>query len=226
MPSRPLDLFLFDLAGTTVRDDGYVMRAFRQTADRYELKPTDEWLRARMGQYKQSVFAELLRIEGRDESQSRELSARFDEFMQQIIRENPPRPLPGAEESIHLLRELGASVGFTTGFTRATADLIVRELDWNTEFCIASDEVASGRPAPDMIQLGMRRARISDPGRVGVAGDTPSDLLAGTNARCGFVVGVGHGTHTLDELRPFPHTHLLPDLTRLGATIGLSRALA
>ena len=55
-----------------------------------------------------------------------------------------------------------------------------------------------------------------------MAGDTPSDLGAGTAAGCGFVVGVGHGTHSLDELAAHPHTHLLPDLDGLTGVLGLS----
>jgi beta-phosphoglucomutase-like phosphatase (HAD superfamily) len=80
---------------------------------------------------------------------------------------------------------------------------------------VASDEVINGRPAPDLIYEGMRRLDISDPSHVGVAGDSPSDLEAGTAAGCRIVVGVGHGTHTLAQLAEAPHTALLPDLTGL-----------
>jgi phosphoglycolate phosphatase-like HAD superfamily hydrolase len=65
----------------------------------------------------------------------------------------------------------------------------------------------------------MRRCGRSDPARVGIAGDTPSDLAAGTAAACRLVVGVGCGTHQLAELEPHPHSHLLPDLRLLPEVI-------
>jgi phosphoglycolate phosphatase-like HAD superfamily hydrolase len=61
----------------------------------------------------------------------------------------------------------------------------------------------------------MRRCDVDDPSTVGAAGDTPSDLEAAAAAGCRVVVGVGHGTHTLDELSGAPHTALLDDLTGL-----------
>jgi phosphoglycolate phosphatase-like HAD superfamily hydrolase len=61
----------------------------------------------------------------------------------------------------------------------------------------------------------MRLCGVTDATRVGVAGDTPADLQAGTNAGCRIVLGVGHGTHTLSELTAAPHTHLLPTLAGL-----------
>jgi beta-phosphoglucomutase-like phosphatase (HAD superfamily) len=85
---------------------------------------------------------------------------------------------------------------------------------------VASDEVAHGRPAPDLIYEAMRRAGADDPGRVGVCGDTPSDLEAGHAAGCSMIVGVGHGTHTLEELAAHKHTHLFEDL------MGLARLAA
>ena len=74
---------------------------------------------------------------------------------------------------------------------------------------ISSDEVARGRPYPDMIRELMRRFAITDPKRVAKVGDTPADLEEGHNAGCGLVVGVTEGTHSRDQLEPHPHTHLI-----------------
>jgi len=46
-------------------------------------------------------------------------------------------------------------------------------------------------------------------------GDTPSDLEEGVSAGCGMVVGVTGGSHTADQLRPHPHTHLISSITEL-----------
>jgi phosphoglycolate phosphatase-like HAD superfamily hydrolase len=46
-------------------------------------------------------------------------------------------------------------------------------------------------------------------------GDTALDLQAGTNAGLRAVVGVLTGAATAEILRREPHTHILPDVTKL-----------
>jgi phosphoglycolate phosphatase-like HAD superfamily hydrolase len=86
---------------------------------------------------------------------------------------------------------------------------------------ITSDEVSRGRPAPDMIQELMRRLGITDPARVAKVGDAPADLQEGTNARCGWVIGVTEGTHTRAQLELFPHSHLVRNVGELMGLFGL-----
>lgn len=203
------------MAGTTVADNGFVTRAFLAAAAQGGLSPHPEWVRARMGWRKLLVFQEMLRAAGRDDLDAPRLNAEFENQVADEIRREPPRPLEGAEESFAALRARGTRVGFTTGFSTATGLAILERLSWRPDVFVASDMVVQGRPSPDLIQHGMRDAGISDPQHVGVAGDTPADLQAGQAARCGVVVGVGHGSHTLAELRTSPHTHLLPTLRGL-----------
>ena len=82
---------------------------------------------------------------------------------------------------------------------------------------ISSDEVARGRPFPDMIRELMRRMGIEDPQRVVKVGDTPADLEEGRNAGCGMVVGVTRGTHSRAELESYPHTDLIDTVADLPA---------
>lgn len=215
MPDPQLDLFLFDLAGTTVSDDGYVLEAFQRTTREAELAVDPAVLKARMGWHKQLVFATCLREAGRDEQPAPQLAARFESHYADVVRERGLVPTPGAQAAVAALQDRGVAVGFTTGFSRGTADLVLAQVGWSGYLSVASTEVENGRPAPDLIQLGMRRAGRTDPHRVGTAGDTPSDLQAGTAAGCRLVIGVGCGTHALDELRGEAHTHLLDDLSTL-----------
>jgi phosphonatase-like hydrolase len=215
-----LDLFVFDLAGTTIRDDGHVLRCLRRVADAEGLAAEDRWLTQRMGVYKLAVFQELLELNGHGPERAGGLSDAFEHAMQELVRLEPLRPLAGAVETIERLEGAGVRVAFNTGFTTPIARLWMGSVGWGERTLVASDQVARGRPAPDMILEAMRRCGATDPARVGVAGDTPSDLRAGTAAGCGMVVGVGHGTHTLSQLAADPHTLLLPDLTGLCAAIG------
>lgn len=211
----PIRLFVFDIAGTTVRDDRFVARAFRAAADSLSLRPDDEWVRARMGVDKREVFREMLRLGGSDDSLAPALIAKFEEVIEAELDRSPPEPLPGAAEAIAALSSQGVRIAFTTGFSTRTANSVIRRTPWERFPVVASDAVARGRPAPDLIEEAMRRSGITDARQVAVAGDTPSDLQAGRAAGCGLIIGVGHGSHTLDELRPHPHTHLMQDLSGL-----------
>jgi phosphonatase-like hydrolase len=220
MADLDLDLFLFDMAGTTVRDDGLVLRAFLDTAAERDLAPTPDWVVARMGFSKVAVFREMLSDGGLDVAGDEAMAARFRQRLDELYGETPPAPTEGAVEALAALDARDVRVGFTTGFARATALPLLEQLGWADRILVASDEVENGRPAPDLILEAMRRAEVTDPARVGAAGDTPSDLQAADAAGCRFVVGVGHGTHTLEQLEPHPHTHLVPTLVDLVEALG------
>ena len=57
-----------------------------------------------------------------------------------------------------------------------------------------SDEVAHGRPHPDMICHLMASLGIPDPSRVAKVGNTRAELEEGTGAGCGLVIGVTTGS--------------------------------
>jgi phosphoglycolate phosphatase-like HAD superfamily hydrolase len=59
------------------------------------------------------------------------------------------------------------------------------------------------------------RLRIDDVAEVAVAGDTASDLVAGTRSGASVVAGVLTGAHTAAELGEVPHTHLLGSIADL-----------
>lgn len=210
-----IELFIFDIAGTTVRDDGFVLRAFRNVCSFVQATVDDEWIRARMGLDKREVFAEMLGFAPNQTHDSATLASVFEESIASMVRSQPPVPLSGVVETFAKLATRGIKIGFTTGFSRETGSLVLNSLGWSTSLLVASDEVAKGRPAPDLILECMRRAGVTKTSAVGIAGDTPSDLCAGTNAGVRLVVGVGHGTHRLSELAPHPHTHLIETMSPL-----------
>ncbi len=45
----------------------------------------------------------------------------------------------------------GVKVAFNTGFTRNTANVVLEAMGWQDRVSVASDEVAAGRPAPDVV---------------------------------------------------------------------------
>lgn len=213
--ARCVDLFVFDLAGTIVVDDDHVLRSFLRAAAAFDLEVAPAALQSRMGWHKERVFAALLDEAGRDASPAAEMAARFEVEFAALVEREPLQPTPGAVSALSALEEAGVQIAFNTGFSRKTMNIVLAAMALERWPSVASDEVTEGRPAPDMLQAAMSRCGIQDPERVGCAGDTPADLLAGDAAGLGLIVGLGCGTHTLDQLRPHPHTHLLPDLVSL-----------
>jgi phosphonatase-like hydrolase len=139
--------------------------------------------------------------------------------------DNPPRPLPGVPEALGALRAAGIRVALNTGFDRDITDSLLNALGWDdnsvVDAVVCGSDVAAGRPAPFMIFHAMEQLGVTDVARVLVAGDTPRDLEAGTNAGAGFVVGVLTGASDADELGTYQHTHLLPSVADLPAFFGL-----
>ena len=209
---RRVDLFVFDLAGTVVADDRQVEQAFLATLRAHDLAVDAAALHARRGWSKERVFQAILAEQGREAGLASAMAAWFQREYAATVRAVPLRPTRNALETLQALATAGVQVAFNTGFARSTANLVLGALGLLHLPSVASDEVAAGRPAPDLILRAMQRCGVPDPLRVGVAGDTPADLAAGMASGARFVVGVGCGTHTLDELRLHQHTHLGNDL--------------
>jgi len=227
--AKPVRLLLFDIAGTLIADDARVLRIYREMIADHRLTPrTHAWLLATMGRAKREVFRMMLEPAGAPEGDiprrafglpesdcARTIAALEEEFERRLwsdLDARPPALLPGAARAVAALSARGITTGYTTGFSRRTAERLLAETGLHLEVGAASDEVAQGRPAPDLIFLAMRRASVTNPAEVGVCGDTPGDLEAGARAGCALIVGVLNGTHDRAGLEGDPHTCLLPNL--------------
>jgi phosphonatase-like hydrolase len=216
-------LIVFDMAGTTVEDRGSVNLCFREALSGAELNAEPSQVDAVMGLAKPEAIRILIEHAGRTADLGPKVQAIHADFVARMIAfyESDPsvRAMPGIEDLFRSLRESGSSVALNTGFSRDITDVILRRLDWNRENLISasvtSDEVTRGRPHPDMIRHLMARLGVADPALVAKVGDAPADLLEGTNAGCGQVIGVTWGTHTRDQLETLPHTHLVDTLDEL-----------
>lgn len=211
-------LAIFDLAGTLLRDDQEVERAFREALSGYDLAP--EAVAAEMGRPKPGAISRLIG-EPVESPLVQKLHDRFVNHMVDHYRASASE-MPGASSLLAELQSRGVKTAIDTGFSRSITQVILDRMGWPLDDSISSDEAPRGRPEPDMILILMERMGVQDAGLVLKAGDTPVDMLQGSAAGCGWVVGVGHGTHTLDQLGQHPHTHLVEDLYALGSLLGLS----
>jgi phosphonatase-like hydrolase len=210
--SPPPALLLLSLEGTAVHDDGLVLRALRTVAADAALFPSEPWLRARAGQLPLELFNQMLANVGRRTPAPFGLVHRFDRVVGDAVDLHPPRLRRGILPVIQELRARGSRVALITALSAAIARRIQSRLGLDALVLVAAEDAGRGRPAPDPVLAAMHRSGVDDPEQVGICGSAPSDLIAGAAAGLRWVVGVGQGTHDLDELAAHPHTHLLRDL--------------
>ena len=217
------NLVVFDIAGTTVYDGDAVGnclgRALRDVAG---VSFSRDEVNTIMGIPKRVAIVQLLRGRGRSPSDG-EVAAIYQDFEAKILEHYHTSPdvkeVDGAAAVFSELHDMGAKVVLDTGFARPVTDAVLARLGWDVpgtvDATVTCDDVANGRPAPDMVYRAMQLTGVRDAGRVVKVGDTPSDLHEGTNAGCGMVVGVTSGSHTAAELLPHPHTLLIDSVRDL-----------
>lgn len=224
------DLVIFDIAGTTVFDGDAVGMCLRQALEHSARASfTRDEVNTYMGIAKPVAIASLLEQRtGRRPHVDKvgEIHADFEARMLEHYRASPEvKEVNGAAALFRELRGRGLKVALDTGFGRPITDAVLRRLGWSIpdmiDASVTSDDVAEGRPAPDMVFRAMALTEISDVKRVIKVGDTPSDLQEGTNAGCGMVVGVTSGSHTDAQLRPYPHTALINSIRELPDLLGV-----
>jgi phosphoglycolate phosphatase len=218
-------LAVLDMAGTTVRDDGAVERAFVEALggmgfdpDGAELRTHLEYVRATMGQSKIVVFRAV--FDG-DEARAQEANTRFEAAFAGAVAGGAIGPLPGAEDTLAALRDRGVQVCLTTGFSDETREQLLDALGWRDriDLALSPGEGIRGRPYPDLVFHAVMRLGIDGVQQVAVAGDTASDLVAGTAAGAAVVAGVLTGAHGRDQLEAAPHTHVLDSIEALPAVL-------
>jgi phosphonatase-like hydrolase len=228
MSSRPIDLVVLDIAGTTIDEGQQVYRVLGETARAYGANPSESDIARWHGSAKHEALQALLTADDGTPPDVEMLAAVVADFRNRLITaytEHPPQPLPGVPEALAALRAAGIQVALNTGFDRDIVDSLMSALGWEgdsvVDTVVCGSDVASGRPAPYMIFQAMEQLGVTDVARVLVAGDTPRDLEAGSNAGAGCVVGVLTGASDADELGGYPRTHLVPSVADLPTLLGV-----
>ncbi len=199
-PQTPIELGVFDLAGTTVRDDGVVEQAFARAAERTGVAARLPWeealgyVRDTMGQSKLDVFTHL---SGGDVELAERAPAAFEGAYAEIVEESGVEAIDGAAELFGELRERGLKVALTTGFAPVTRDAILDALGWRSlvDVALSPVDAGRGRPAPDLVLTALLRTGACCVQSVAVLGDTESDVRSGRRAGAGLVAGVLSGAH-------------------------------
>jgi len=199
---------IFDVAGTTVLDDGIVIESFLDALDVVEPQSAkvDQYLsviKATMGERKIDVF---LKIFGEFNKANQAHEAFMKAYLSRV-RRGEVLAIPGSDALFSKLRKKDVKIGLNTGFSRNILDAIIESLGWHTlvDYSVASSEVNLGRPAPEMIFSLIERYRRDvghqlDGSEIVIFGDTIADIESAKRAGVDARVAIHSGVHTVDEL--------------------------
>jgi phosphoglycolate phosphatase len=215
----------FDVAGTTMKDDGVVVAAFEKAFSNAFPNEWEqfghEWLEyvvETMGQSKIEVFTHLLG--------SLELAVKanvaFEMAYRKEIEDHGAEAIEDIEDVFRQLRSEGIPVVLTTGFSRSTLDVILDALCWSSliDLSVTPAEAGRGRPHPDMLKLAAEKLGVAEPASVVVLGDTQSDVKAGLAFGAQRVYGVLTGCHDAKLLKAAGATEVLYSAADLFSHIG------
>lgn len=190
-----VELVCFDMAGTTMIDNGLVREAFRRTVDGLgvvgdQAALAEAHVVETMGQSKIEVFTALF------DERAGTANEMFERHLIEAAQELGVSEIPGAGSTVETLRAVGLKVALTTGFSPETREALIEMLGWSALFDVrvSPGEAGRGRPAPDMLLWCALQTRVTAMSSLMVVGDTASDMQAGRRAGARYCVGVLSGT--------------------------------
>lgn len=213
-----VELVIFDMAGTTVEDNGEVPDAFLAALSEHGVQVSPKQLDAVRGSSKRQAVLDLVPEGPGREARAAAVYESFRERLANRYRSDGVRAVAGAADTFLWLRGRGVRVALNTGFDRETTALLLEALGWDSgvaDAVVCGNDVSRGRPAPYLIFRAMEAAGASSVHAVANVGDTVLDLRAGHNAGVRWNVGVLSGAHGRAAMEAAPHTHLLASVADL-----------
>ena len=218
--SSPVELIVFDIAGTTVRDNGEIALAFQKALQAFGYNVPVAEINPLMGYEKREAIRNMLKRYGETKKTftPEYIASIHQRFLQEMIRyyqiTTELVPLPNVEATFDELKSRRIKIALNTGFSKDITDVIMQRLAWvgKVDFVISSSEVAQGRPYPLMIEALMHKAGVTDPKKVIKVGDTEVDIREGQNAGCLYSVGITTGAFTRAALQPYHPSFIIDDI--------------
>jgi phosphoglycolate phosphatase len=215
-----------DMAGTTVADEGSVLAAFDAAIRRFGLRPgapgyeqANRIVTETMGQSKIEVFRRILD----SEADAQEANTAFELNYAAAVRAGAVAPIPGAAETLAVLRAAGIKVCLATGFSPATKHTLLDALGWRPliDLALSPADAGRGRPWPDLPLAALLKLGGGAVSELAVVGDTASDIESGLRAGAGVVAGVLTGTASRAELEQAGAPYIIDSIADLVPLLGL-----
>lgn len=231
MKTRNIELVVFDIAGTTVKDNGNVADAFIYALKQFGYTVPRREVNYIMG-YKKPVAISLMLEKfypGKIDADKNLVENIHTVFIDTMIdfyeNDTALEPMANAEYIFSQLQSQDIKVALNTGFSKKITDTILKRLGWNRtkliDFVISSDEVENGRPSPEMIMAIMKATGVENSEHVVKVGDTEVDILEGRMAGCGLVVSVSSGAYSRNQLLAYKPDAVIDDIAQLPAILNM-----
>lgn len=227
-----IDLVVFDLAGTTVKDNQDVHKVLQAALKKKGITISLADANEVMGIPKPVAIKQLLEGKNYPNINDEFIDEIHTDFVASMIyfyeTDASVGEKVGVSETFATLKANGIKVVVDTGFDRQIVTPLLKRLGWKEnnliDDSVTSDEVKQGRPFPDLIFEAMKRTGVRDVARVAKVGDTASDLHEGTSAGCRYVLGITTGAFSRAELAKEPHTHLIESISELLLILGIKKS--
>ncbi len=229
MLSQPIQLAMFDMAGTTVNDkvDGYplmvisMMRAFAK----HEIELAPDLINKHRGKQKSEAIQTLLKevAELSPADAERVGDNVYHDFLHEL-ESNLSRisEIDGVTELFRHLKSKDIHVGVGSGFPTGVVQAIISRLGWLDkgllDYVGSAEQVGVGRPNPKMIHDAMQQLDITDGRKVVKIGDTVVDVQEGKNAGA-WTVAVLTGSQTEAQLIAAGPDYILASIRELRTLI-------
>ena len=209
---------LFDIDETLVHTGGSGARSWAAAFEKLYGIPADIGEHTSAGETDPQVARETFRgVLGRDPSED-ELCKLYVQYLlhlaEDIWTSEQYRVLPGAEQTLLRLGEVGVTLGLVSGAMEGAARTKLMPANLNRFFIFGG----YGSDSPDraeLTKLAIGKARTLrhelKAAQVYIVGDTPRDMEA-TNAAGAVPVGVASGRYSTDELASAGGTHVIGSL--------------
>ena len=229
MLPQPIQLAMFDMAGTTVNDkvDGHplmvisMIRAFAKHG--FELAP--DLINKHRGKQKSEAIQTLLRevTELSPTDAERVGDSVYRDFLHELESSlSNISEIDGTTELFQYLKCQDIHIGVGSGFPMQVVQSIISRLGWLDkrllDYVGSAEQVGVGRPNPKMILDAMQQFGITDGQKVVKIGDTAVDVQEGKNAGA-WTVAVLTGSQTEAQLRAVMPDYILSSIRELRTLI-------
>ena len=213
---------VFDMAGTTVNEDNIVYKTLQAAINHFNV-PVDlnHVLSHGAGKEKFQAIKDIISNSPYELDEKLQVEA-FNYFLVELdiaYTNFDVTPMPGAEHVFAALKQAGIKVVLNTGYNRATAESLLKQLGWvegqQIDLLITASDVEHNRPMPDMIFYAKEKLHIANTKHMVKIGDSCIDIEEGKNAGCLLNIGITTGAQTETQLMEAKPDYIIHSLTAM-----------
>ena len=196
-------MYIFDMAGTTVNDNGLVYKTLKDIIKTEGFFLDEKEFYKFHGKKKFDIINHFTK----DEVHSMYMFKKFEkQLKEEYFENNNVEVMPHTFETMDKIRNNGDLVCLNTSYPRDIASRLIYKLNLNDAISdfVCSDDVKLGKPYPYMINYLADKYFIGNCFNVINIGDTVVDIMEGKNAGTGEQIAVLTGA---DDRKTFERAH-------------------